>query len=174
MRFNSPTIGPAIQHYQAALHLNPELGQAHHNLGIALQFEQALSCFQRALMIQPNDADALFNRGNALIELGRINEAIEAYEQTAALGSEQPILFSNLGNARRELGQLEASLAAFQTALTLDPAVPGAHWNLSLTLLLQGNYSEGRARLAMGNGRRADFLVPQCAPVSATSPGAMG
>lgn len=143
-------LEPAIQHYQAALQLNPELGQAHHNLGLALhaqrQFEQALSCFQRALMIQPNDADALFNRGNALIELGRINEAIEAYEQAAALGSEPPILFNNLGNARRELGQLEASLAAFQTALTLDPALPEAHWNLSLTLLLQGNYSEGWAQ----------------------------
>ena len=140
-------LEPAIQHYQSALQLNPDLAQAHHNLGLALhaqeQFEKALSCFDRALAIHPNDANALFSRGNTLIEMGRIKEAVQAYEQAAALGSQQPMLFNNLGNAQRELGQLEASMAAFQLALTLDPSLPEAHWNASLTLLLQGNYREG-------------------------------
>ena len=165
-------LEPAIHHYQAALQLNPEHAQAHHNLGLALhalqQFEQALSCFDRALTIQPNDADALFNRGNALIELGRINEAIQAYEQAAALGSQQPMLFNNLGNARRELGQLEASLAAFQTALTLDPNLPEAHWNASLTLLLQGNYSQGLKHYEWRFRKTTNPTQPHAIPANGT------
>jgi len=165
-------LEPAIEHYQTALQLNPELAQAHQNLGVAFharrEFEQALSCFERALTIQPGDADALFKRGNALIELGRINDAIQAYEQAAAQGSQQAMLFNNLGNARRELGLLEASLAAFQTALRLDPGLPEAHWNASLTLLLQGNYTEGWEQYEWRFRKTAHPTQPHATPPNGT------
>ncbi len=63
------------QYQQAAEQFNDPLwqGSALYKAG---EFEQALTAFQKE-----STADALFNQGNALAKLQRIDEAIEAYSQ---------------------------------------------------------------------------------------------
>jgi tetratricopeptide (TPR) repeat protein len=47
---------------------------------------EALESYDRALALRPDDAEVLYNRGNALEELGRLDEALENYDYALAVG----------------------------------------------------------------------------------------
>jgi Flp pilus assembly protein TadD len=49
------------------------------------QFEEALSHFEQALILQPNNPDVLNKKGVALRGLGRYNEALECFNKSLQL-----------------------------------------------------------------------------------------
>ena len=49
------------------------------------RYEEAIECFDRALEINPNFAEAWNNKGNVLDELGRYEEAVESKGKAAFL-----------------------------------------------------------------------------------------
>ncbi len=54
----------AIAYYKQALALQPDLVEAHYNLGVALQEQgelEAIACYQRVLELNPNYAEVYFN-----------------------------------------------------------------------------------------------------------------
>jgi tetratricopeptide (TPR) repeat protein len=76
----------AVAEYEAGLRINPNLAEAHYNLGNALlqmpgRLPDAISQYEAALRIYPDYAKAHFSLGNALARLpGRLPEAIAQYE----------------------------------------------------------------------------------------------
>ena len=81
---NFEKFASAIQHYKAAIELNPEFLEAHNNLGnLYLEsslFEQAIEHFRQALNL---DQKALFVRNNlgvAFFKSGQIAQGKEQYE----------------------------------------------------------------------------------------------
>src|ERR1035438_7328060 len=74
-----------------ALAINPDLGEAWNNKGVALQelarCEKALVAYDRALAIDPTYADAWVNEGATLDHLGRHEGAIVAYDRALAINS---------------------------------------------------------------------------------------
>jgi tetratricopeptide (TPR) repeat protein len=68
----------------------------------------------------------LNNTGNALSELGRDEEAIEAYQQAISIDPKYPYPYNGLGNALSELGRDEEAIGRYQQAISIDPkyAVP--------------------------------------------------
>ena len=68
-------------------------GSAHYKAG---EYEQALAAFQ-----QSDTAESLYNQGNSLAQLQKIDEAIDAYKQALAKDPD-------LTNAKDNLAQLEA------------------------------------------------------------------
>ncbi len=60
------------------------------NKGVALgylgKYEEAITCFDNALKIDPHDLEAWYNKGVALENLGRHEEAITCFDN--ALGNE--------------------------------------------------------------------------------------
>ena len=42
--------------------------------------EEAIECYDKVLEIEPNDADALYNKGTILDELGKNEEAQRCFE----------------------------------------------------------------------------------------------
>lgn len=44
------------------------------------KFDKALSAYDRALQIDPADADALFDKGETLVKLGKMREAQKCFE----------------------------------------------------------------------------------------------
>jgi tetratricopeptide (TPR) repeat protein len=44
------------------------------------QFEKAVTAYDSALKIDPHDADAIFNKGQTLVKLGRVPEAMRCFE----------------------------------------------------------------------------------------------
>jgi tetratricopeptide (TPR) repeat protein len=44
------------------------------------QFEKAVAAYDNALRIDPTDADAIFDKGETLVKLGRVPEAMKCFE----------------------------------------------------------------------------------------------
>jgi tetratricopeptide (TPR) repeat protein len=70
-----------------------------------------------------------------------LHQAIQAFHQAELQGHKTAP--SNRGNALLRLGRVEDALQAHQTALQLDPRHPGVRYNLALTQLRAGNFTEG-------------------------------
>jgi tetratricopeptide (TPR) repeat protein len=90
--------------------------------------------------------DALFRRGNDAYFCGRYQDAIQAYEQIAALGVASEDLFYNLGNAYLKAGQLGPAIYNYERALELDPQQDDARFNLNVAR--EAARKKGEDRLA--------------------------
>ncbi|MCF6281991.1 MAG: tetratricopeptide repeat protein [Candidatus Polarisedimenticolaceae bacterium] len=109
---------------QAANHA-PRSPMIQNNLGnVYLQsgeYEEAVLCYQKTLMIDASMSQANYNLGQALMQLGRLSEALSYYQKTVTL---QPHYFSawfNLGKVEMALGQYDKAIAALRKALELQP-----------------------------------------------------
>jgi tetratricopeptide (TPR) repeat protein len=98
-----------------------------------------------ALKINPKAASAHNNRGNALLELKRFDEALAGYDKALALKPDFAEAFNNRGKALQELKRFEA-LASYDKALAFKPDYAEAHWNEALLRLLTGDFSRGWAK----------------------------
>jgi tetratricopeptide (TPR) repeat protein len=140
---NRPSQAEA--HLHKAFALNPEQIETH----IAwCQFRAsqkdlpgAWDWLRKALARDPVQPEALNMRGILLHTEGRFAEAITAFEQAEALGHRAAP--SNRGNALLDMGRMDEALRAHQTAVKLDPAHPGAGYNLALTQLRLGDWEQG-------------------------------
>ena len=72
--------------------------------------------------------------GMAAHQAGRIDAAIELFNQAISLDPEFPEAHNNLGSALKAQGKLEQAIAEFQKAIELDPLLPEAHSNLGIAL----------------------------------------
>ncbi|MDQ6622343.1 MAG: tetratricopeptide repeat protein [Verrucomicrobiota bacterium] len=118
----------------------------------------AIAANQRALAINPSSEDALLNLGVALVQAGRISEAMELYERAIADHPERASFHLNLGLAYALRGDILSAAESFRDASKLDPASAVAHFNLGLALSRMGNKTE-----ALENYRRATELKPDYA-----------
>jgi GNAT superfamily N-acetyltransferase len=90
--------------------------------------------------------DATFRRANDAYFHGRYQEAVDAYEQVAALGVVSDDLFYNLGNAYLKAGQLGPAIYNYERALELDPSQDDARFNLGVAR--EAARKKGEDRLA--------------------------
>ena len=79
----------AIVHYEEAVKLRPDYGDAYYNFGSVLfqqgRIDDAIAQWQKALAIQPNDAAAHTSLGNAFLQKGWPEKAIVHYQRAAAI-----------------------------------------------------------------------------------------
>jgi predicted O-linked N-acetylglucosamine transferase (SPINDLY family) len=87
-------------------------------------------------LIKPDHAEALSNRGNALVELKRPADALVSYERAIALNPGSAEAFNNRGNALLELKRPGDALASYDRALAIDPNNRSAFDNFANTALL--------------------------------------
>jgi len=129
--------------YQQVLQLNPNLSRAdlagiHYNLGIVLQDqsrpEEAVSCYRRALEIQPRSVEIAGNLAGALKASGQLEGAAAAYRTALAIAPGDALLHYNLGNVLRDLGRFDEAVASLRQALARDAKNPDAHLCLGFAL----------------------------------------
>jgi tetratricopeptide (TPR) repeat protein len=94
--------------------------------------------------------DATFRRANDAYFHGRYQEAVEAYEQVAALGVVSSDLFYNLGNAYLKTNQLGPAIYNYERALELDPSQDDVRFNLKVARDQARNKGEDRLAGAEG------------------------
>ena len=56
--------------------------------------------------------------GNAIVEQGKLEEAIEAYKKAISITPDYAEAYSNMGNAFKDQGRLEEAIFAFKKAIT--------------------------------------------------------
>jgi tetratricopeptide (TPR) repeat protein len=116
---------------------------------------ESLPLYQRALALEPGDAVAHNNFGNAHLELGQGADAAAAYRRALSLSPDNADIHCNLANALRQLGELPEALIESERAIALNPRLSMAHNNLGLVLAGQGRRDE-----AVVSYRRALALNP--------------
>lgn len=106
----------------------------------------------------PDLAAAYGNLGNALGELGKLDDAVASYRNALAVNPDMAETHNNLGNVLRNLGRLEDAVSSFERAVALQPEFAEAHSNL-------GNLCQdlGQAGAAVANFKKALTLRPDFA-----------
>ena len=94
----------------------------------------AANANQTAVALSPQDAEAHYNLGNTLKELGRFDETEASYTKAIALKPNHAEAHSNLGNTLKEMGRLDEAEASYRQAIALKPDYAEAHYNLGNTL----------------------------------------
>ena len=97
------------------------------------RFEEAVDAY-RAIERKPTLADAHNNLGNALLEQGRLDEAIAAYDRAIQLVPDYAEAHNNRGSVFKDQGCLDEALACFRKAIELKPDYTEAASNLLFTL----------------------------------------
>jgi len=103
------------------------------NLG---QYDLALQLADRAIQLEPTNADAWDNAGLALFYMGKYAEAQKAFEKAIEIRPESALYWNNLAGALREQDDLaNAEKILLDHVLQLDPNLPIAYLNLGLVYL---------------------------------------
>jgi FkbM family methyltransferase len=143
-------VDEAARLYTAALANNPADVDANANLAVLLRragrLDAAILCTRRALAVR--DVPALWsNLGNALRELGRLDEAESALTTAnAALPDDADILY-NLALLERDRGRNRNAGGLLERSLAIRP-VPARRDDLGRVLLRTGAMAQGFAELA--------------------------
>ena len=83
--------------------------------------QEAISCYDRALALDPRDAAAWSNKGRSLAALGRREEAIRCYDRALELDPRNVPAWNNKGVSLNALGRHEEAIGCFDRALELEP-----------------------------------------------------
>ena len=134
-----------------ALGVTGENKVARKALGVTLadefhRYDEAVVHCRRAVELDPEDADARFNLGNALLGSGKTDEAITAYRAAIARSPGLVNSHYNLGNALASQRKFEEAIAEWAEALRLDPEHPEAAKNTGTALSLLGKHAEALAQ----------------------------
>src|SRR5712672_720732 len=128
---------------ERALALNPNLAAAHTQMGrikqqVDFDWAGADASFQRAVALEPANAENMgFAAWSAAI-FGRFDEALELNRRAANLDPQNADSWGRLASAEFFMGQLDQSAADGKKALELNPDASSDSYTLSLIDLLQG------------------------------------
>jgi protein O-mannosyl-transferase len=86
----------------------------------------------------PGAAMVYYNWATALEQAGKLNDAIDRYEQTLKLKPDMALAHNNLGALLSQSGKLDEAIGHYEEALRIRPDYSKAHCNLALALLRTG------------------------------------
>ena len=120
----------ALGSADAELALNPNIpylyqarGLAENSLG---RYEQAKADFERAIRLSPRDPAIGFwhvDLGDAELDLGRFDAAIDEYRKALDMGLQAYFVHTNLAAAYAHAGKMDEAKAQLDEARKLNPAI---------------------------------------------------
>ena len=151
---------PAIGHFQSALALDPEhrqsllgLANAYRELG---RIDEAVVGYRRLLEVAGQDAKATMALARIHVDRAELSEA-EQVLTAAAEGREPPAVVANkLGEVMALLGRSGDAETKFRQAISSNPELGEAHFNLAVLL-----DESGRMEDAVTAYRQAEELRPR-------------
>ena len=99
----------------------------------------ALACLERALELDPDDADAYALKGQLLHDLGDYGAAIECLDRALELEPDDSYAHSMKGRSLRELGEHRAAVECFDRMLETVPGSAYAHGLRGMSLAELGD-----------------------------------
>lgn len=139
----------AIEYYDSAIRLKPDLGRAHFNRGnVLLELDnpqEALGSFEAALKYKPDSAAAQYNLGHAYLRTDQPDAAVKAYQRALTLKPDFADAEVSLGIALRANGQPEKAIACFDRALGIRSDYAEALSHRANTLAELGKIEEASA-----------------------------
>ena len=94
------------------------LGQVYHR---SRRDAEAVEQYNASLRLNPNDTNTLAGRGDALLSLGQVDEALACFNQAIQLAPNHSRAFASRGEAFSRIGETDRALSDFDHAIALDP-----------------------------------------------------
>ena len=95
--------------------------------------------------------------GVSRTQIGKLDEAIEAYKKSISLKPDFALAHYNLGSTLQELGRLDEAEASFTKAIALKPNHAEAHYNLGNMLKELGRLDEAEASYKQAIALKPDY-----------------
>ncbi|MBS3148724.1 tetratricopeptide repeat protein [Candidatus Woesearchaeota archaeon] len=119
LRFHLREFDAAEKQFRDHVEEYPEAAHAWYNLGMTLmnksEHQEALNAFEQAYGLEP-DFDTLGQMGNAYLELGRLDESIDALTRYLEYEPADSTMHFTLGRAMGLAGKIELAEQAFENA----------------------------------------------------------
>ena len=141
----------------------PDSGLIWNLFGASLQMQNkdGLFALKNATKFLPNDADAHSNLGNALSDLGRLEEAEASYLRALQINPHNANVHSNLGATLNELCRPHEAETCYRRALQIMPNLAQIHYNLGNTLSDLGRLDEAEVCYRRALKIQPDFVKAQ-------------
>jgi len=126
-------------------------------------FHHAMEACALLLEFEPDDAEALFLKAQALFELDEIGAAIADARRAISLHPTRARYRTLLGNLLKAHNQLDEAHEQFTKAVALDPAAVGAHSGIAMLDRFRADRSGTAAMkevLSRANDRKSPLYVP--------------
>ncbi|KAK5841680.1 probable UDP-N-acetylglucosamine--peptide N-acetylglucosaminyltransferase SPINDLY [Gossypium arboreum] len=132
-----------IQKYYEALKIDPHYAPAYYNLGVVysekMEYDTALSCYEKAALERPMYAEAYCNMGVIYKNRGDLESAIACYERCLAVSPNFEIAKNNMAIALTDLGtkvklegDINQGVAYYKKALYYNWHYADAMYNLGV------------------------------------------
>jgi tetratricopeptide (TPR) repeat protein len=96
-------------------------------------YDKALADLDKAIALDPHDANAFYNRGVVDEHNGDAEAALKDYDKSIALAPNESQTYASRGNANYDLEDLDAALKDYQKAVSLDGDNTDAIYGRGLT-----------------------------------------
>ena len=136
---NASLASHAIEVTEANYFAHFMLGRAYEKEG---KTELALTQYQEALRINPEDASSHLNLGSILNNQGRVLEAIGHFAEALKQAPGMAEAHFSLGAAYGKLGRMDDAINEYRAALQFEPDNAMYHNNLGTALAQQGGLNE--------------------------------
>ena len=127
------------------------------------QFDEAAKYFKQAIKQAPGQAPLHVNLGNAYLEMGKLEHAIDCYDRGIRLNPDLAELFYNRGLALKKAEKTADAVKSFKKAVKKKPVYAEAWNELALAYSEQGNLelAEEAANQALreDSGRLRAWLI---------------
>ena len=118
------------------------------------------AALDRVLSLDPNNIAALIRRGNAFVELGRLDDAESDYVRVLTRDPRQSAARFGLGRIGYERGEFEQAVEHFRAALRDQPEGSTIHHHIALALRRLGRRDEATAHFEQNEHRNVTFADP--------------
>jgi len=119
----------------------------------AMNYEEAIKCFKKAIAINPSNEEIHYNLGIAYHDKGTLDEAITAFKKALALNPGYADAHYNLGITYDQKEMLDKAIVEFKEVIAIESNSADAHHNLGYTY-----YKKGLNSMAADHLYRAGLL----------------
>jgi len=136
----------AVRLIGRAIEINSTEPIYYNNIGNAFKaqgnLKQALSSYQKALLLKPDFAEALVSMGSVYIEFGWFEEAISCFQKAMRFKQNFADAYYNMGIALKKQKRIDEAIMSYQKSLELNPGFFDAYYNLGAIYKNQGRLDE--------------------------------
>jgi tetratricopeptide (TPR) repeat protein len=105
---------------------------------------EEIEAYQKVLAIDPAQAGALQNLGNAYVKQKKLDLAVSCYQKAIGIEPENVDLLCNLGAVYANLKQYEKAIEAYKKSIALKPDNGPAHNELAICYYMRGDKKTAR------------------------------
>ena len=112
-----------------------DLGVSYYDKG---NIDEAISAWEKAIIVNPEFAAAYYNLGNAYEEKGLLKEAVSAWKKVIEITPFDIDVYFNMGVAYTKRGMFREAAKILKKAIEINPEDPEAHYSLGIVFVNTG------------------------------------